>query len=490
MFKSTAQYDSIDSLIETALTHWDFTLNRLPSEVLDELCLRPDWSLQIFDYLKNNQHDRERIEIAIHLLSECLDQARYRMDRKDPYGQELLDAIKQVGDPIVDLLRPEYRMAINQVIFETKVPLKFIRLHTSESKKLQPDIQPLLPEMLDKLRREAGFKTAFELHELLLPHIQQLPTEEQLALIAELALSKKLIAHENAVLMLLHPESEVRSQVANLLNQLTDKKLFTPFDLRRLILLRSWVPEEERESIDQLILKLKKNKLQPAPFLSTKPSRIISTIVDGAGAGMITFETKQLKKRVVGGMLFKIGFGIKDVWSIKKAHKNYFDDLLEQYDSNGVEYKNVSVSYLNTIVQHFLNESVFSKQAPSALLLDLAETIGSDKWKPNPLDWSATVQSLTEMLPYTSDQLIKRALDSADWDWDLTLNDYWFESGPIVEQSFTEAKKQYDSDTGQSFDKISTQCLMNQCLEKWKLILLITALGMKSSKKDETFIEL
>jgi len=492
MSTTTIQYDSIDSLIEHAQIHWDFTLNKPPSEVLDELCLRPHWSLQIFDYLKNNQHEHKRMEIAICLFSECLDQVRYRMDRNDPSGRELLEAIKQEGDPIVDGLRPEYRMAINQAIFETKVPLKFSKLPTSESikKPLQPDIQPQLPELLENLRKEGGFKTAFELNELLLPHIQQLPTQEQLAIIVELALSKKSTAHENAILMLLHPETEVRTQVVNLLDQLTDKKLFTPFDLRRLIVIRNWVAEEEREPIDQLILKLKKNKLQPAPFLPTKPSRITATIVDGAGAGMIMFETKKLKQRVVGGILFKIGVGIKDAWSINKAPKHCFDGLLEQYESTGTEYKNVPISYLHAIVQHFLYEAVSSKQVPSAMLLELTEAIGTDKWRPNPLDWPATVQSLTEMVPYTSDQLIQQALDSASWSWDVTLSDYWFESGPIVEQAVIEAKERHEIDTSQSLETITTQCLMDQCLEKWKLILLITALWMKSEKRNETFIEL
>ena len=359
-------FRSIEALIEEAKKQWAYTKPHLPQVIMKEISLRPSWGIDCVSHLeKHDWHlDEERTEILLRLIDEGLSQIRYSVDRKETAGSVLRKQLEKTLIQVIPTLPQEARVAVNQLLFEAKIS---IDLEIEESDFTgdcppQTQIMPRLPELLDEIRREKVAKNAYELYEILLPHVQLLPAEYQLSIIAELAHSKKAIAHEVSVLMLLHPKSSVRKHIAQLLCSLSDERLFTPVDLRRLIVIRNWVPSAERQDIDKLIARLRKKGMAPAPFLGAKISNLVGSSMDGAGASFILLESKKNNKRQVSGFITKLGVGIRDPWTISKAPKHYFDGIMK--DKGETPIKTVSTTYVNKLVQHFLSEAINSGEVP------------------------------------------------------------------------------------------------------------------------------
>ncbi len=463
---------------------------RLPSDIEDEMSISPDWAIDLIkqlEYMNQSANDR-RTEILFRLIDESLRQIRYRIDRKDEQGFVLLTNVQEALRNIMPTLSSSIRFAVNRIMFDSKLPFEIDEhydLSSAEGDKRQIDIMPKVPELLDSLRREKVFKTCFELYELILPQIQLMPTMTQLSIIAEMAMSKKAIVHELAVLMLLHPKHEIRKRVPEILYKLSDDRVFTPVDLRRLITIRNWVPIDERKGIDEIISHLRRNKLSPAPYIDAKLSKLVGSSMDGAGVLFIMMESKTHNQRKIAGFLLKIGVGVREPWVRHKAPKGYFYQLIEEQDTS-LQIKSVSKAYVNKIVQHFLSESIENNIVPEATFIEIAELFGANNWQPQPLSFTDEINRLQKI--YKDDLTeasIKRALQrSGKWHLYEDVTHSWFESGDFAERSLIEATKKHEEDPSQSLETIVTECLMDHCLEKWKMIFLVTCLWMRSKEKE------
>jgi len=299
MNESLTIEQSIEAFIDDVMQQCSSNIDELPQNIIDEISIRAAWVIDFIRHLKGYKDDIKEIrtQILFRLIDEGLSQIRYSVDRKDKKGYELLKKVQESIDLVMNDLTQNLKVALNQVIFDSKLAIEIILKETAYSDKAQAtqiDINHRLPELLERLRREKVFKNAFELYELLLPHIQLMPVMTQLSLIAEMAHSKKATAHEVAMLMLLHPKSVIRKKVADILYQLSAHQVFTPVDLRRLIMIRNWVPLDERVDIDTLISYLRKNNLAPAPYPIAKITRLVGSSMDGAGAAYIIMESKKI----------------------------------------------------------------------------------------------------------------------------------------------------------------------------------------------------
>ena len=440
------------------------------------------------------QNDR-KTKILYRLIDESLSQIRYRVDRKDEKGFALLAEVQEVLTDIFPTLPSTARFSLNQIIFDSKLPFdidEHFSYDSNTEEKGHIDIMPQLPELLENLRREKVFKTSFELYELILPQIQLMPAITQLSVIAEMANSKKPIAHELAVLMLLHPKHEIRKNVSEVLHRFSDDQIFTPVDLRRLIMIRNWVPVDERKGIDEIISHLRKNKLSPAPYGIAKLSKLFGSSMDGAGVLSIMMESKKNNQRKIAVFLLKIGVGIRDPWVMNKAPKGYFDQIIKEQDSKSLLTKPVSKSYVNKVVQHFLSESIKNEIVPEAMFIEIAELFGANNWQPQPLSFTDEVSRLENIYKdKLTEKLIKDSLQrSGTWHLHKDITKSWFESGDLVEEALVEATKRHEEDQSQSLETIVTECLMSRCIDKWKVILLVTCLWMRSKEEHNLCYDL
>ena len=486
-------------LIELVFKDGGYKIGKLPEYITNDVSLEPSLTLDFMDCLTAWDHplESDKTKALFSLLDECFYVVRCGVDRNDKSCLTVKALIERFLDENWARIPSHVHGPLNQTIYDSKLDLNIniSPLEESEALSNSVDIHPQLPELLEKLRREKIFKTCFELFELIVSQTQMMSIEIQLGLIAELACSKKPITHEVAVLMLLHPKENIRKHVAKILKGLADRKVFTPVDLRRLITIRNWVPPEERSDIDSLIKDLRRTKLSTAQYSPAKIVKLVGSSMDGAGACCFMLETKKTSQRQAAGFLVKLGVGIREPWVENKAPKSAIDNILKNQEemNNSVPMKSVSRAYVNKIVRHFIHVTVTNGNVPDPLFLQIAEMLSADNWQAEEINISEEVSRLQEKYQSSRDaQDIKEALNKKPSSmFDDKIDDTWFEAGDIARDIICkgiDAHKQ--SQNEQSLERITTNLLMDECLNKWQIIFLITCLWMRTIKIDSRAFDL
>ncbi|QDM25596.1 hypothetical protein FNL56_05140 [Tardiphaga sp. vice304] len=114
-----------------------------------------------------------------------------------------------------------------------------------------------------------------------------------------------------AVLFLLDPNSTMRRAVAGALGQVAAS--LTPTEVRRLIAMRNWRPENERAEVDAVIRKARAAGIDCATWDGGSIKAIVVTGVDGATAQGLLLISPAGRKERISAVLTK--GGIADAWS-------------------------------------------------------------------------------------------------------------------------------------------------------------------------------
>src|SRR5689334_12275750 len=109
-----------------------------------------------------------------------------------------------------------------------------------------------------------------------------MPADSRSTLAAALAFSGLAEARAAAILLLLDREPGVRGTVAGALAQVAIA--LTPADLRRMIAMRNWRPENERAAIDAIVRKARAAGIDCAPWQAGGIETIFASCIDGVGA--------------------------------------------------------------------------------------------------------------------------------------------------------------------------------------------------------------
>src|SRR5229473_1435740 len=153
----------------------------------------------------------------------------------------------------------------------------------------------------------------------------------------------------------------------------------TPTEVRRLIAMRNWRPENERAEVDAVIRKARAAGIDCAPWEAGSIEAIAATAVDGSTAqGFLLISPAGRKKRM-SSLLIK--GGIADAWSGEPESRRRVEMTLA---AAGMDTPTLTVSrsYLDCIVAHQLALSIEKREAPPFGLLQVAETIGGADWQP------------------------------------------------------------------------------------------------------------
>src|SRR5260370_1361508 len=172
-----------------------------------------------------------------------------------------------------------------------------------------------------------------------------MPVEVRGALARALALTGNPEARGAAVLFLLDPNSAVRRAVAGALAQVA--ALLTPAQVRRLIAMRNWRPENERAEVDAVIRKARAAGIDCAPWEAGSIQAIGATAVDGATAQTFLLISPVGRKQRISSLLLK--GGIADAWSGEPESRRQIEMHLA---AAGMETPTLSVSpsYLDRTV--------------------------------------------------------------------------------------------------------------------------------------------
>jgi hypothetical protein len=418
----------------------------------------------------------------LFLLQRLLEHLRYRTDRGYADAAKLVadfqaDVVERVEAAHVDAHMLAF---VGGALHQSKIPAS-PELAAASAKHVEQNEGGQFPA--DMRTAVAGILEAcggdpFMAVGSLIESGHAMPAETRVALAGALALAGIAEARGAAILFLLDTSSAVRRAVAGALAQVASS--LTPSDVRRLIAMRNWRPEDERAEVDTVIRKAREAGIDCARWEAGSIEMITATAIDGAATqGFLLLSPVGRKKRV-SSILTKAG--IADAWSGDTESRRRIEATLAAAGMSAPTL-GVSRSYLDRVVGHHLALSIEKGRAPPLGLLQVVETIGGADWQPARMAFSDSLAGLIAEVPKAMCEpaAVASALRKSD---ELTgleaIAQCWFEDDPQVAQAVKRAR-------GHDRVKVATyllQSVLARRRNRWAEIVLRTALWMREAPPE------
>jgi hypothetical protein len=305
-----------------------------------------------------------------------------------------------------------------------------------------------------------------------------LPAETRGALAAALAESGTSELRSLAVLFLLDADSMARRAVAQALARVAAS--LGPIDVRRLIAMRNWRPENERGEVDAIIRAARAAGIDCAQWQPESFETILASPIDGVAAqGFLIISPAGRKKRV-SSVLTKNG--ITDAWSGEPESRRQIEASLA---GAGVDAPMISVSqsYLDSTVAHHLALSTEKGGAPPFGLLQVAETIGGADWRPARISFADLLAELMAEVPTAMSEpaAVASLLRNSDKLAGLAgIAHCWCEDDPQAAQIVKQAR-------GRNRAQVASyllQSVIARRRDRWAEIFVRTAAWMREAPED------
>ena len=296
-----------------------------------------------------------------------------------------------------------------------------------------------------------------------------LPEEARAAMVIGLASGDHAVARGAAVLFLLDPFPGTRIAAAGAVAQVC--AALSPIDVRRLIAVRDWRPEQERAAIDALIRRAREAGVDAAHWPKGSTEDILASAIDGAtGQGMVVVSPSGRKKRI-SSILVKNG--IADALVGDEMPLSRIGSTLARAVVEG-QMAVVSRRYLDDVVCHHIAMLVTQGKVPPVSLLQVAETIGAADWRPTRSEFDAVLAGLLASVPKTmlAPASVRAILRKSDELADLVqVADSWFEDDAEVRRIFVGSRR---AGLHKCAEHVLRTCI-DQRRGKWADLLLRTA---------------
>jgi hypothetical protein len=305
-----------------------------------------------------------------------------------------------------------------------------------------------------------------------------MPAETRGAMASALAFAGSPEARGAAVMFLLDPDSPVRRAAARALTQVAT--LLTPTQVRRLITMRNWRPENERAEVDAVIRKARGSGIDCAQWEAGSIEVVFATAIDGAATQGFLLVSPVGRKIRISSILTKRG--IADAWSGEPESRRRIKATLVGAGMNA-PMLTVSRSYLDRAVAHHLALSSEKGDAPPLGLLEVAEAIGGADWQPSRMALSELLAGLIAEVPKamcepaTLASVLRKSDELADLE---AVRQSWFEDDPEVSRTIERAR-------GRDRLKHATyllQSVMARHRDRWAEVILGTALWMREAPPE------
>jgi len=292
-------------------------------------------------------------------------------------------------------------------------------------------IPPSLDAVLDEVAALSA-ESPFAVIDMLFETGHAMPLDAKAAM-AE-ALAGRADTAGAGLLLLLGPVPEVRCAAARALPGVAGR--LDGVALRRLIMIRNWVPEAERGAIDVAIRTARAAGVECAPWPDSRPEEIHGSSRDGAGAQSFMVVARKGRKRFLAAILTRAGISAANL--APRSRSELASDLAFAREEAGISV--TSRPYLDLAIRHHLHAGLSEGRPPPAGLLEAAEFIGASDWTPRAVDWRAELDALRRALPadaVAGDARARILAQSELWARDDPLEHSWFEEGPHVERALS-----------------------------------------------------
>ena len=346
------------------------------------------------------QTAQREYSVCLDLLDEALTQIRYSVERNRPaaivMAEQIQRAIAEQG------FKPEVDVRVQQGLIMALHSSK-LELHPAIREKAAEvadyyarfnagkDIRDL-DSLLKRLVRDTKPKDAFDLLEPVLAEAALMPVDGQIVLAAGMLASSQSVLNELAVLMLLHPDPDVRTRLPDIYRDLGSLGNLSPVGLRRLIGLRNWLPAEERPDVDALIEAARRAGIAGAPLPRSEPVGVHASPFDGSGTQVASLAVKDRKRYRIESVLVRQGDGVRDAFSQPDLTKRELDGIGRRMIKDAGTVR-VDGGYLDRLISHFIAVGLDRGAPPPAQLLLTSESAGG-YWRPERVSPAAEIDRL------------------------------------------------------------------------------------------------
>lgn len=255
--------------------------------------------------------------------------------------------------------------------------------------------------------------------------------EEQRASFAVACLSADSVGLRDAGLAaLLDPAPLARQAAAAALAEQAALGRVSGDSLRRAVVIRGWLPADERPALDAALDAAKEAGVDAAPW--PRPARLGGVYVsacDGAGGQTAMLDGKQGRRPMMAALLFNRGAGVADVWATRGRQGRSVNSLVEGARA-GVHLIPSSLPFVAKLTRHYLGVAADAGRPPPFSMLNVLETLGIGGVAPDRLDLDRLVQDLTENLPADAADPANAEVwlkAGARWFRDFDFTDGWFD---------------------------------------------------------------
>jgi hypothetical protein len=292
--------------------------------------------------------------------------------------------------------------------------------------------------------------------------------------------------HDIALLTLLHPKLEVRNIAIATLDQLMDQVTLTSITLSRMQVIKYWYGESYRPTFDRWIKIQRKKGVVFEPEPTPVTMKIKATEIDGSGSQGLFIHVGKNRKNRLCGLLFKYDLGIKDAWATPFISATEVADYYRQAFEESVTLREVDVSYLQLMAEHFLAVTIEHGAIPLLHFLEIQELLGL-RLRPNKLDQEYLFEQLSvQIVPFTEDALQASLQRSKSWLKSKQFTESWYLENTTVDKIVNHNSSFVDGvkicRLSEAMDGVFSEELELH-REKWQFHFLWTALWAKSKAR-------
>jgi hypothetical protein len=325
----------------------------------------------------------------------------------------------------------------------------------------------------------------FELFSLMAESSSALPEEHRSVMAAALLFSGQATAVEASIGWLLDPATAVRRSIANALEDAGRKGGVTPVMLRRMITIRNWLPEDSRAALDAAIVAARKKGVSPAQWPDVEVRRLLTTGVDGSGAMGVMAHCRDKRQNVLGSLLLKHGFGVRDAWARNGVKQKEIDGAFADLDS--VDQFAASADLIRLAVAHFLAVGHQTGLMPPFGLVRFIESVGISSVQPGLLGAGSLLDMLENGRAIGADKLEDLLARGSDLVEDYIFLDSWLETGDEIEALM--AGNRFASENGDELIMLIMEKVLEPRREWWAQLAAWAAYILYQAGRDERWQE-
>ncbi len=309
-----------------------------------------------------------------------------------------------------------------------------------------------------------------------------LPDEHRLVMATALLYCGEATAVEASIGWLLDPARAVRQPMANALEEAARTGIITPTMLRRMITMRNWLPEDSRAALDAVVAAARRKGVSPAQWDDVEVCQLVTTGVDGSGAIGVLSHCRNRRKNVLGSLVLKHGFGVRDAWATfgvkQKEIESAFVDisLLDEFP--------VSAEFLARAVAHFLAVGHETGLMAPFGLVRFLEAVGLTSVQPTLLSTASLLETMQDGNAISANEFEDLLAEGSDLVNDYLFLNSWFESGDEVDAVLTD-----DLVARKKREQLISEKVLEQRRQWWAQAAAWAAYILSQSENDERWQE-